>query len=206
MRLTDGYPFFSPSSFDVRQVEYTRTTSGKWETLSLPFAVSQLPVGVEAMELSSMDPEGIAYFTPVNSLGANIPYLIKGKAGEESLFTANDAHISATQEAPMVVEAAGYRYQGVTVGKNLTDGYLFEESSMVFLPLLSAATIPAFHAYFTASQPVERIVIPMAPTTIHALRNVDDDSEVFDLSGRRFNNIPKKKGIYIINGKKTVVK
>jgi hypothetical protein len=72
--------------------------------------------------------------------------------------------------------------------------------------LLSAATIPAFHAYFTASQPVERIVIPMAPTTIHALRNVDDESEVFDLSGRRFNNIPKKKGIYIINGKKTVVK
>ena len=206
LRLTDGYPFFSPSSFDVRQVEYTRTTSGKWETLSLPFAVSQLPVGVEAMELSSMDPEGIAYFTPVNSLGANIPYLIKGKAGEESVFTAYDAHISATQEAPMVVEAGGYRYQGVTVGKKLTDGYLFEESSMVFLPLLSAATIPAFHAYFTASQPVERIVIPMAPTTIHALRNVDDESVVFDLSGRRFNNIPKKKGIYIINGKKTVIK
>ena len=172
----------------------------------MPFAVSQLPVGVEAMELSSMDPEGIAYFTPVNSLGANIPYLIKGKAGEESVFTAYDAHISATQEAPMVVEAGGYRYQGVTVGKKLTDGYLFEESSMVFLPLLSAATIPAFHAYFTASQPVERIVIPMAPTTIHALRNVDDESVVFDLSGRRFNNIPKKKGIYIINGKKTVIK
>ena len=43
-------------------------------------------------------------------------------------------------------------------------------------------------------------------TGIHAQESVTDDAPWYDLSGRRIEGRPTKKGVYIQNGRKVVIK
>ena len=44
------------------------------------------------------------------------------------------------------------------------------------------------------------------PTGVHLLENNGNTAVIYDLKGNRLNGNTLKKGIYIINGKKTVIK
>lgn len=208
---------------DVKLSGLTLYKDGYWNTLCLPFSLSQGDVemselaGADIRQLSSssLSSDGTLTlnFSEVSSITAGTPYIIKWNEGShivDPIFTG--VTISANEPGykegdymftgcfvPTGIDGQEYLYLGA-------DNYLYYPSESV--------TIGAFHAYFVAGN-------SQAEAKAFVL-NFDDDNETtgikqisnlsnlsnsyFTLDGRRLNDKPATPGLYIINGKKVVIK
>ena len=177
-------------------------------TLTLPFATT-IPDGVEAYTLSYTSGDK-ATATPVaTTLPAHTPVLINADGGSYT-FTA-----TGTVESEAVTTPQSGSLIGAYVLTNVpTDSYVLQNNNdkVGFYKVTSEAPqqINPFRAYLTAGSEARMLGIGFDGeiTGISALQNdterMADDRIFYDLQGRRVAQ--PSKGLYIVNGKKVMVK
>ena len=176
------------------------------------------------------DEYGVAYFDYTNKIEANTPYIIAvpgenfGETwrltGKPITFTAENADIAATIVAGDVVipSVCGnyFNFCGTTTRTTVENIYGLNASGSMFVRAASA-TPPAFRAWIKpvsiSSLSLASLAIGNVGTTgIHAIDNgqlIIDNGQSdgwYTLDGRRLSGKPTQKGIYIVNGKKVVLR
>lgn len=183
-------------------------TSAGYSTLVLPFNAA-LPSGVSAYNLvvSGTTVSG----KPASSIIKNKPVLIKAAQGSYT-FTADDAAGIAYVASPANGALIGtYKSTNAPGGNYVLQSH---DGTVAFYQLGEGGNhvVSPFRAYLDGSQAGAgaaksmRLDLDDAVTAIQDLTTVvKADSRIFDISGRELRRADKP-GLYIINGKKTIIK
>lgn len=226
LSLNDDFNETLPTG-TVTEVTYTRvlTAENTWYALYLPFQVPVTPGFLDNYDVAEFSKfnnnEGAMSITASlivgeNYLAANTPYLIRAKneaAKNLSLFLEN-----------VIVNAGESQAYSEIEGISLTGVY--EETAASDIPNAYALSGGVFKKAASDEQVLKpfRFYLEIEPAQAAALKtiaiNVDGEEDgttsidnsiftnnetvVYDLQGRRVEN--PAKGIYIVNGKKVVIK
>jgi len=202
-------------------LERTLQTGG-WNTFSVPFDINPIPTGWTVKKLSSSDFNTTTKVLTLNfadettKIAAGVPYLISVDAaydftadghefsGVTQDYTANSATTTYADFVPAMDRvnlAASQNILFVTGGNKLTyptsAGYMKGFRAYFQLKGDAVAAARSFTMNF-GDEEVTGIIGVTANT------NRTNDTNVYDLSGRRVQN--PTKGLYIQNGKKVIIK
>ncbi len=156
-----------------------------------------LPESVEAYVVTENNDKDVI-LAQVTTLVAGEPYILKGAEGSHTLTVADQAEQPSTNKLQISDEKTG---TGVFVLANKSKGVGFYRwvggplgAGRVYLPAV------------TSSNAIEYLGFSDDATGIHSIDNgqLTIDNVCYDLSGRRVAQ--PSKGLYIINGKKVVLK
>ncbi len=184
--------------------EVTLTISAaEWATLILPFA-DALPEGVKAYSCAEADGENLT-LVEAESIDANIPYLVSGAEGTYTFTGYGMADKDAYTEGLFTGTYVDYQ---TTAGSNTYVLQNGEEGVAFYLVGGDAQPkVKAYRCYMTygagAGAPVFRI--GKGTTSIDNVQLTNDNVVIYDLMGRKVNTMVKG-GMYIVNGKKVVIK
>ena len=196
-------------------VKYTAKTG--WNTICMPFNMTDefmtelFGAGYKVYQFQSYEDDVIT-FAPATTLESRIPYLVYAVDAPEnaegvkllyniyidksyaSYVTKNGVTFQGTY-APVAAGSMAETWYGVTNGGEIRKAG-------------SGASLKGFRAYFTGVTELADARIAVVDestgiTTIIAARELNND-KVYNLNGQRVENA--KKGLYIVNGKKVVVK
>lgn len=188
------------------EVSYTRTgmAVGKLFSVVLPFSAN-IPANFKAYEVNAYDGSKIT-FEEISgtTLSAGTAYVIKSETTSDFVASKISTTLNFTEGTSTTA--------GVTTNANLTqildntgDKYVLSENKIK--KLAGTAKVAAFRGYFTipAGSNVIDIDLEGDVTGIEKLKNDNLDNAVFyDLNGHQVAN--PTKGLYIVNGKKVILK
>lgn len=198
LELTDANAFNAPYKFKAESVKLTRDVREGINSFVLPFEVKADELGADKVATYKDCTLGdVANFETAESVVANTPFLTTGaKKVSELNFTNKD--IVATPES------LGTDFVGVYAPQNAEGKYGIDDKGLLHKGG-AGATIAAFHAYLVPN--VARVAFNgSTPTAINGVAaDKVANTAVYDLSGRRVYG-KLQKGLYIMNGKKVVVK
>lgn len=220
--LNEGYDYTAVAATGV-DVVLTRTiTADKWSTIVLPFAMTSEQItttfgeGTHVAQLTGYDSGNeILLFTTATSMTANEPYLIKVA---NAFSSATISGVNILEGTPSKTTISGVDFIGsyeATTDIPYSDGsnsYYFIYNNALYQTAESGThdTMKGTRAYFkvpgtTAARQLS-FSIDDETTGIHdAVKREDEKgSGVYDLQGRRVAQ--PTKGLYILNGKKVVIK
>ncbi|MBQ2344185.1 MAG: BspA family leucine-rich repeat surface protein [Prevotella sp.] len=192
---------------------------GSYNTLSLPFDVDNVLLkekfgeDVELAELSGthMDNETLYFdFAPADAITAGVPYLIYVSNAVESPITFNAVTVkNGTQ--PVTTSLADFiPVFDVTTLDNGNENILFlGANNTLYYPSASSGAMKGFRAYFEvkgAAQGAKAMVMmDNSLTGVKTILNENlQNEQVYDLQGRMVTR--PAKGLYIVNGKKVIIK
>lgn len=200
--LTDDKAFNAPEGFTAESVKLTRSLQNGINSFVLPFEATATELGASkvATFTSYNAAEKTANFETVATVAANTPFLTIDAAGAAELsFSAK--YIVATPTdlgidfVGVYAPTSGEGKYGINAAGNLQKGG-------------PTATVNAFHAFLNVNGPAPAR-IALNGSTLTAINSITADkvvdTAVYDISGRRVYG-KLHKGLYIINGKKVVVK
>ena len=203
-----------------------------WNTLCLPFTMTadQVTAQLAPKALKTLSSASFAdgtltlNFEDATTIKAGKPYIIKWDADDKITSpTFTDVTISNTVSDinAGVVTFKGL-YAPLTYAAGVADNsvlFMKGENTLYYPDGLDATNIDAFHAYFalngiTAGELIEhagRIVLNFDDetteiTTVQSSEFKVQSDSWYTIDGRRLNNKPTQKGVYIVNGKKVVIK
>ena len=194
--------------------------TGGWNTICLPF----VPTAAQATEMFG-DGYKLAAFTgaegttmkfstiTIANFEAGKPYLVKPTQSKKNKFTFFDVDITVRKATP--VTFGDYTFVGVFTKKS------FEKSEWPTTRFVGAGNklmtpnstdaLNALRAYFQIADANAAPVLSIdgedgEATGIRSIENgqLTIDNEYYDLSGRRV--VKPTKGVYIMNGKKVILK
>jgi hypothetical protein len=217
LTIIDGRSFVAPKkTVKVKKVSYSRNMSYKWGTICLPFDIKSNK-NIQYYELSRVDNvAGVMSFTPVSTVTAGTPVVFKLLSGTTANITANNAEISAGDNAwNATINGEAWAMKGTMTAKSVdpstVDGDIYYIAEDKFWYGNMTFPVAAFRGWFEAPKSanakngVFSIDIDNMTTGIEYVENNDGTLDViFDISGRKIE-MPKS-GINIINGKKMIVK
>jgi hypothetical protein len=161
-----------------------------------------IPAGLEAYVISSLT-ETLAVASQIDYIPQGVPILLK-----RNDVTANSFDFTTgTGTAPTTNLLKVYNTDKTVANR---EGYILFKDEFV---LVDEGTLPAGKVFLPLnggnSANTRGIVIEGEGTT--GIQNLVSDSEVshgvwYDLQGRKIDGKPIKKGVYILNGRKVVVK
>lgn len=203
--LTDAKAFNAPYDFTAESVTLKRDVQKGINSFVLPFAVTADELGAtQVAKYDSYDKDGDkkAYFNPVEKeVAANTPFLTMDVAEDKVTDVLNfgEKSIVATPES------LGTDFVGVYVPQKAEGKYGIDNNGKLHKGGADA-TIAAFHAYLNVTAPLGVAFNGSTPTAINGIAaDKVVNTAVYDLSGRRVYG-KLQKGLYIMNGKKVVVK
>lgn len=200
-----------------RYDQYTLAVSAAGATtLVLPFD-AELPEGVKAYSLTYTSGDEVTA-TPVNQIKANKPVLLNADEGSYTFVVSNSSAITYSSETITSGALSGvYVQAGSSAAYNPVayvpaDSYVLQNGTngIGFYKVADANTvrITSFRAYLTAQTGARALKIVYAdddPTGINAVQGEKGAADVYyDLQGRRVAQ--PTKGLYIVNGKKVILK
>ena len=204
LALQDNYPFEAPADFTATEATYTSVinSEAKAGTLCLPFEATIATTNVKAYTLAYATGDA-ATATEVTTIPANTPVLLNGSG--DATFTglgAITANAANVRDALTGVFEKTFVPAGSYVLQNGDEG-------LGFYKVAADNTIEAkpFRAYLTATSPARSLKINFAgaATGIESVAaETQQNGQYFDLQGRRVAQ--PTKGLYIVNGKKMMVK
>lgn len=206
---------------DVANVTISRTIKEGFNTVVLPFNLTASQVqtvfglGTEVFAFSETDQEGSEKVTinfnkvVAGTISANVPVLVKAtKASDEQVFEGVEV-VAPTED----VKVAGNNvsFIGVYAPATVQENDYFIANGKLFMST-GETSIKAFRAYIDAQglAPEARIsfFIDGETTDISDALRLNDKAEsvknVYDLQGRKVAH--PTRGLYIVNGKKVIVK
>ncbi len=225
---SDVNPVISNNS--VVKVIYTANKG--WNTIVMPFSLSSSPAymntifgeGWTAYAINSYD-NGKLTFESTTYMATTTPFLVYAPNAEshpEGVYLQN-------------VSAGSYNWGHTNINQTTGDATFKGTFAPIAAPGMdgkygltpegrimngnSSASIKAYRAYFEFAESVDpaklSIVIDEndAPTLIGAVQMMENNAAVYDMMGRKVETLNGKvvsgqlpKGIYIVNGKKVIVK
>ena len=222
LSLNSDSKFRSPMAFTAAEAALNRTfTVGRTSTVFLPFALTKAQADALGAFYTFDKIEGDdAVFNPAetNGIEANKPYI----------FTPAAEHVSATNVAVVQVNEF-FATQGNLIGTyeqivwDVDPGNIYGFAAAddggikggQFVRAAAGAWIPPFRAYLqvdNASSRLNIVISEQEPDDIRELSiSREDANAAYDLQGRKVSDTKQKTsalkaGLYIINGKKTIVK
>lgn len=211
----DGQSAVIVENAGLHNVTLSRIFPAGWSTICLPFTTTTAAFGeeVKAQTFASADANGLN-FTEVTDLEANKPYLIYFPS-ETTAPIYFGAEVSST--TPVSVTFGDFTFCGsYAASMSMSGKYGVADQGDVQKLMLGGehSTLGATRAYFTKSgdQPAQiRLNLDGNTTAIDEVEQAGTTFTVYTLQGvlvreqaTTLNGLPK--GIYIVNGKKVVVK
>lgn len=201
---------------------------GNWNTICVPFNVTLADsplAGATAKTLTDATMTGtnvtLTFGDNVSTLLAGEPYIIKWDNGnpiENPTFTNVTIDNSTTGQtitkADGNVKFIGY-YDAFGINTPANDDIYYMTDGNTLKHTGKSRTLMACRAYFqfTEAAAARELVLDFGDgeaTRIEEFKNSRIEglnADVwYDLSGRKLEKMPTKKGVYILNGKKTVIK
>ncbi|MBR1788836.1 MAG: leucine-rich repeat protein [Bacteroidaceae bacterium] len=153
---------------------------------------------------------------------ANTPYLIRAKSTGEKTITLTNATLYKAEENSFDVSSWNTKftftgtYSGISGTDMFTNGYYVMGGGTLHQAESSAYDLSPFRWYMTVTdrngnpKSLGEVKVMLFDTTdginlTPALSQGEGDAVVYDLSGRRTDS-PTKKGVYIKNGRKVIVR
>lgn len=206
--LDDSKNFEIPSDFTAVKVAQKREyTADKNSTICLPYALDE----TQASALGTFyEPTAIASgtvtMTSVTKTEANVPYMLKAKGTKVS------AEMVEVKKPTGALAGTETRFVGTYSGTTLshTDTkqyYCFTTDGTFIHVKTDDVHVKPFRAYIALDAALGRsldIDFGDGTTGIKNLKVGVEDNVYYDLQGRRV--LYPKKGIYILNGKKVIIK
>jgi hypothetical protein len=217
----------------VQLLGRTLQKNGYWNTLCLPFAMTAEKIASSPLadatikEFTSAtvtDNKLSIGFATVSAIEAGKPYLVKWPSGENITNPQFDNVTSSVTE-PATVTCGDVKFIGTFSPIPLKDDgtQLFVGSNnQIHYPSKADYSINSCRAYFdvnwtiTAGARMEIAIVDDGETTgIGSLtpalskgegNSGDEGSVYYTLAGRKLPGKPTAKGLYIVNGKKVVIK
>lgn len=188
------------------------TVSANIATYSSPFPVN-LPEGVDAY-IAKQEGENIVLQKITGALPANIgvilssDVILSSENADKYMPTARTTETLATETANNKLVAT----TGNAVDANVNAYILSQDNGTAVFKKLSSSnrTIKQYKAYLelNGAQSAQLMNFAFAGSNITGIQNVTETSAksntAFDLTGRKVGKL--QKGIYIVNGKKVIVK
>lgn len=177
------------------------TTAAGWGTVILPFSVTSLPEGVKAYTCAAVDGATLT-LAKVDALEANKPYIIEGAWKETLTGDAQGTKLTYTEGLLTGTYARTWAPNGSYI--------LQKNNDVVGFYLCDAAdkyVVAKNRCYLTVSNGtgVKAFFFGEQEDAINNIRhNVESINNIYDLTGRQVNKATK--GIYIVNGKKVLIK
>lgn len=201
--LTDANAFNAPEGFTATTVNLTRNVEpGQFNSFILPFAVTADELGATQLATygGSYDKDEVkkAYFDHVAYVVDNTPFLAEFIDQKTDFSFENKAIVATPTDL-------GKDFVGVYAPQSAEGLYGIDDNGKLHKGG-AGATIAAFHAYLNVSGVTAVAFNGSTPTAINGVAaDKVADTAVYDLSGRRVYG-KLQKGLYIMNGKKVVVK
>lgn len=201
--LTDANAFNAPKGFTATTVKLTRGVQKGINSFVLPFAATAEELGAtQVATYDSYDKAAkIANFKTAADVAANTPFLTMDVAEDKVTDVLNfgEKSIVATPES------LGTDFVGVYAKTNANGKYGINADGKLQNGG-EGAYVNAFHAYLNVKDPAGVAFNGSTPTAINGVvADKTANTAVYDLSGRRVYG-KLQKGLYIMNGKKVVVK
>lgn len=202
-----------------------------WNTICLPFAMTEGQVksifgdDVKVAEFDSYQKDGNSIsvaFTTADLAGEgfseNWPYIIKTSVDIDE-FNLNGVDVKPDEDCeaqynigtPKKPNIIGSFYGTLKAGTIIPADNLFISGNKFYYSI-GSTTIKGFRGYFwlkdfdsSALAPEINIVIDGNTTNINEIHGLFEEGAFYDMKGMKIEN-PTKKGVYIQNGKKVVVK
>jgi hypothetical protein len=236
INLVGDNPYFIPVSFQADSASFTYTfpqdeKGTGWHAFTMPFQadsvyVDGIPVALDdslkhfwIYEFVAQGDYDEVIFAPVTELRGATPYIIAADstmAGRSIVFCAVDVPFYKSGSDKMVVSSPDFKFCGSTLTSTPKDCYLLNADGTAFQYVTTKTALSPLSSYFTTGLSDEQrpsfIQLPEIPVLqddTDALISISSVSKnegfIYDLSGRRIN-AQLKKGIYIQNGKKIMIK
>lgn len=211
LELNDANAFSCPEAFTAANVKLTRNVREGINSFVLPFYAGASELGADALATFKEVKDQSVYFTKADHADANVPFITVGlkDAADNKVFTffGNQKYVEATPTE------FNYAFKGVYVAQNAKGLYGINADGDLQIGGAEAKIKP-FHAYYKAAEgetPAAKISFEGEATGINSVAATTvANGAVYDLSGRRvaekLAGASLVKGIYVVNGKKVVVK
>lgn len=181
-------------------------TADKWSTIVVPFAVSNVEAtfgaDTKVAQLTAVSGTTLQ-FSNVTSMNANEPYMIK----VASDFDAASINGAAIVEGTPSKTVSGVTFQGVYAAGNIPVGAFFVSGNQLYRASDATNTIKSFRAYFVSDSNASALTLDFGDVTAITNTNCTNNTnagEAYNLNGQRVAN--PTKGLYIVNGKKMIIK
>ena len=223
MQLAEGDQAFSPAmNFGVVSATLGREfVADRTSTVYLPFAVDKATADElgEFYTFTGITPAGDAGLERVTTgLAAKTPYIFKKKGAGNIAVT----NVSVTTDAAPAASALVGTFRPITWTSQLLNSYKLDNKYIYgfaaadqgdniqageFVRVGAGATIKPYRAYLEVSYDASRIPVSWSDETtgIRTLPSVKAQEGWFTIGGARLAGAPSKPGLYIYNGKKTIV-
>lgn len=194
-------------------------SANHWNTICLPFAISSSDIATmfgtdtKVAEYASNDGTTLHFTTLSGNMQANVPYIIK-PTGSTSLFYLKTDVENGTPEKS--VSGSNQKFVGTYAKKTVPEGdYFIGNGDDTFYKVGTGATvnIKAFRGYFTNEATAKQMDINIdgEATSITKIDESVVPSDIYNLNGQLVRSKVLStggltKGVYIVNGKKMVVR
>jgi hypothetical protein len=185
----------------------TVKTPSYWGTMILPFAV-EIPEGLTVYSCAEADGEVLTLET-VESIEANTPYLVCGATTD---FSHTFTGFGAATTTSYTVGLFTGTYVDYKTTANSNTYVLQKQNNDVAFYLVGEnkqPTVGAYRCYMTyeaaAGAPKFSLGRGEGTTSIDKAQLTIDNVVIYDLMGRKVTTM-EKGGMYIVNGKKVIVK
>ncbi len=198
--LSDSYDFSVPTQFETESITLNRTLYSGYNTLYLPFAATSSELGVSLMATYKSVGEETVTFENVSEAAANTPLLVQMESETTEVSFGNKT-VEATPES----QSSEFKGTYTTIsGEGL---YGINENNQ-FAVGTSEAMVKPFRAYLETTGEAKTITFDNVVDAIEIVTNgAAAKEEVYFINGMKASaNAQLAKGIYIINGKKVVVR
>ncbi len=223
LKLADGNYSFNNSGndFTASAASYDRTfVPGKRSTICLPFALNAAEAAAAGTfwEMDSYNSEtGNIRFVEVEEPAANTPYIFEA-ATAQPFLSISGKNVPTSSLNP--VEVNGISFVGVNERTNLksvTNGttyYGYKNNEFVKVGTVDGANLNPFRAYLMTGSSMGARMTVLFDDEDGGTTGIQDvtpavepvrQQPIYNLSGQRVRT-PNKKGLYIIGGKKYLVK
>lgn len=198
----------------VADVTVGRTIQGGvWNTLCLPFNAGKNTIAqatgnaVEDVSLRTFSgfSNNELTFAETDTITAGTPFLIKvTKTSANPVFTLASLKGDATAQT--------VTYNGASMAGTLapTDigatGLFLTAGGGLKRASGGSTTLKGLRAYFTVPGPSARLMLDDGATVIDMVEAVAADGRWYAPDGRRYNTQPTRRGIYIKDGKKVIIR
>lgn len=186
-----------------------------WSTLCLPFGITPEQIGAEGAQAFTSESNNVLNFSKVENMEANTPYIVyfSTEKSEPMYFGVKVENA----EAKSVNNGGNFTFKGnYTAGKSMDGlyGVATINGEQKIVKGSTNSTLPATCAYFTNSGTMGAAYAIRLEgeeiTGINAINNgMAEDGAVYNLQGVKVSNSSMKNlpaGLYIMNGKKFIIK
>lgn len=207
--LNEAYDYSPIAATNVDVVLTRNISANSWSTIMLPFDITAsalstaLGTSVTLATFSGYS-ENSLVFSSVDAITANTPCMIKVGAAVDEPKTITGVNIVTT--GYQYVDHEGIRFQGVYESTKMDAGDYFVSSNKLYKATASTKNIKPFRAYFKNVPAGARLSFFDDETTGISEVNgkMEETRDYYNLSGQRVAQ--PTKGLYIVNGKKIIIK